>query len=359
MNTKWILLIGNAFLAILVGCAPSATELATQIPTPMPPSIVPPTLAPTIEPPTQVPPTLMPTTEPPTQVPTPLPATVPPTMITMTVDRTDYAHPEALVDVNWVADHLNDPTVRIIDARAPFKSPYYLDGHIPGAVFVDVISALCCPSKIMSSESFAQLMGKMGIGDKTTVVFYDTDGGLWSARLWWALRYYGHNDTKLLNGGLHAWEAAGKSLDTNLPQVNSAVFNPQVQTQWRVTKDEVRKAVDNHDIVILDALSRASYAGNLYDYGRPGHITTALSFPAQETLNPGDQTIRSPKDLSLMLSTLHLDPQKKVITYCGGGYYGAHAAFVLYLMGFNKVSLYDGSLMEWASDPANPMATEP
>ena len=113
---------------------------------------------------------------------------------------TAYAHPEVLVDSDWLAEHLDDPTVRILDARV--DGPPYSIGHIPGAVFVDIFSELCCPSDIMDAEPFAELMSKLGIGDDTTVIVYDTQSGLWGARLWWALRYYGHEDARLLDGGL-------------------------------------------------------------------------------------------------------------------------------------------------------------
>ena len=128
------------------------------------------------------------------------PPTAIPAIETAKPIKTTYAHPEVLVDVAWVASHLDDPAVRIIDARIPTESALYKTGHIPGATFVDVFSSLCCPSKIMDAEPFTRLMGRLGIGDSTTVVVYDTDGGLWATRLWWALRYYGHEDVKMLNG---------------------------------------------------------------------------------------------------------------------------------------------------------------
>jgi thiosulfate/3-mercaptopyruvate sulfurtransferase len=270
-----------------------------------------------------------------------------------------YTHPEILADVSWVVLHLDDPTVRIIDARAPFQGFLYEAGHIPGALFVNVFSDICCPSKIMDAQSFEKLMGKLGIGDDTTVVIYDTDGGLWAARVWWALRYYGHENAKMLNGGLQAWVQGGRSLEMEAPTTAPAVFHAEVQPQWLATMDEVRKAVKDPEIVILDALTRPNYTGDLIQYARPGHIATALSLPAPDTLDPVLRTVLRPGDLSRMIARLGLDPEKRVITYCGGGIYGAHTAFVLYLMGFDQVGLYDGSLMEWASDSSNPMEVEP
>ncbi len=270
-----------------------------------------------------------------------------------------YAHLEILPSAIWLGNHLDDPTVRVIDARAPFQGSLYETGHIPGALFVNVFSDVCCPSKIMDAQSFEKLMGKLGIGDDTTVVVYDTDGGLWAARVWWALRYYGHENAKMLNGGLQAWVQESKSLETETPTVAPAVFHAEVQPQWLATMDEVKKAVEDPQIAILDALTRPNYTGDLNQYGRPGHIATALSFPAPDTLDPVTRGVLPAEALSRMLARLGLDPEKRVITYCGGGIYGAHTAFVLYLMGFDQVGLYDGSLMEWAPNQSNPMEVEP
>ena len=295
--------------------------------------------------------------------PTPAPPTpVPPTMTPVTESftaRSSYAHPEVLADVSWVSAHLDDPTVRIVDARVPFEGTLYQTGHIPGAVYADLFSDICCPSEIMDAESFSKAMSRLGIGDDMTVVIYDTEGGLWAARLWWALRYYGHGQAKMLNGGLRQWVLAGKPLEMEPPEVKPAVFNAEVQAQWLATIDEVKKAIDDPDVSLLDALTWPNYTGDLVGYARPGHIATALSFPAPDTLDPVMKTILTADDLSRMLTRLHLNPEKRVITYCGGGFFGAHAAFVLYLMGFDNVGLYDGSLTQWASDSSNPMEKEP
>jgi thiosulfate/3-mercaptopyruvate sulfurtransferase len=270
-----------------------------------------------------------------------------------------YAHPEILTDASWVSDHLDDPTVRIVDARNPLEKQLYQVGHIPGAVYVDVFSDICCPSAIMSAESFEAVMSKLGIGDNTIVVIYDTDDGIWAARFWWALKYYGHDQAMLLNGGLNQWVYTGKPLETALPEVKQAVFHSNVQEEWKATIDEVRKAIDDPNVAILDSLPWPSYTGDSVSYARPGHIATALSFPTSNTVNQIFKTILPPSDLSSMLMRLKLDPGKRTITYCGGGIAGAHNAYVLYLMGFENVGLYDGSLMEWTSNPSNPMEVVP
>ncbi len=176
-------------------------------------------------------------------------------------------HPEVLVDLEWVAAHLDDPTVRIVDARISW--PAYSMGHIAGAVSIDIFDELCCPSHIMDAEPFAKSMGEKGIGDDTTVIVYDTEGGTWVARLWWALRYYGHEEAKLLDGGLRAWEAGGLPLETEAPVIEPAIFTAQIQPQWYATMDDVRAAIDDSDISIVDALPADSHADE--------HIPTAGS----------------------------------------------------------------------------------
>ncbi len=150
-------------------------------------------------------------------------------------------------------------------------------------------------------------MDRFGIGDDTTVIIYDNEGGLWAARLWWALRYYGHEQVKLLNGGLTQWIAQEKPLETEAPQVEPAVFHANTQANWLATIDQVKSAIDDPEVVILDALMQPNYNGNLHAYDQPGHIPTALSLPAPDTIDPMLKTILPPEDLSQILMRLKLD----------------------------------------------------
>lgn len=265
-----------------------------------------------------------------------------------------YAHPEALVDVAWLAAHLDDPNVRIIDARVPFERALYDAAHIAGAVFADTFAL-----PIMPPDAFAASMGALGIGNDSTVVVYETGPGEWSARLWWALRYHGHDDVRLLNGGLRQWILAGQPLSTDVPAVTPARFEPDVQARWWATADDVRAAIDDPGVILVDVLARSLYVGDVNFAGRPGHIPTAVNLPTSDLVDGVMQTILPPDALSRVLGRAGLDPSLRQVTYCGGGFYGAFGAFVLHLMGFEDVALYPGSLMEWAADPSNPMDTEP
>lgn len=269
--------------------------------------------------------------------------------------RDTYAQPGSLVDVAWLAAHLDDPNVRIVDARMPFERPLYDASHIPGAVFVDTLNAL----PIVPPEAFAAAVGALGIGNDTTVIVYETGSGEWGARLWWALRYHGHDDVRILNGGLRQWIMAGRPLSSEAPSVTPAVFEPDVQAHWWATADDVHAAIDDPEVVLVDVLHPPSYTGDMNYYGRPGHIPTALSLPTSDMSHNVLLTILPPPALSRMLQRARLDPSKRHVTYCGGGFAGAYGAFVLHLMGFDDVALYPGSLMEWVADPSNPMATVP
>jgi len=252
-----------------------------------------------------------------------------------------YVHPEVLVDADWLAEHLDDPTVRIVDARGDLPvSP----SHLPGAVFIDI----CCYSDIIDAEPFARLMGEKGIGDDTTVVVYDTPGGLWGARLWWALQYYGHEDARLLDGGINAWLNAGWALGRDAPVVEPASFTAEVRPAWYATMDDVRAAIDDPTISIVDARTSHTFAD--------GHIPTAVSLPALDLLDR-TRSVKAAAELSAILEDAGLDPAQRTITYCGGGWWCAFAAFILHLMGFEDVAIYDGSMDEWTRDHSNPVET--
>jgi len=268
--------------------------------------------------------------------------------------RSTYAHPESLVDVVWLAAHLNDPNVRIIDARMPFERKLYAAAHIPGAVFVDVFRLPIAPPM-----AFAVAMGRLGIGNDTSVIVYEPGAGEWCARLWWALRYHGHEDVRILNGGLRQWVVAGLPLSSEEPVVSPAVFEPDVQAHWLATADDARAAIDDPAVTLVDAIHAPSYTGDMNYFGRAGHIPTAVNLPITDLTDLGVQTILPPSALSRVLQRAGLDPSKRHIVYCGTGFVGAFGAFVLHLMGFEDVALYPGGLKEWVADPSNPMATVP
>ena len=204
-------------------------------------------------------------------------------------------------------------------------------------------------------------MERLGIGDGTTVVVYDDQGGTWAARLWWALRYYGHDDAKILDGGLTKWTAEGRALEIRTPTYAAETFRARTRPELIATRDEVVQAIGRADVRIVDALPKAFYAGRmrLYATHSAGHIPTARNLPATDNIDRATQTLLPPDELAQLWAKVDLGPDQKAITYCGAGAYGAFDLFVLYVLGHENASLYDGSWMEWGANPESPVEMGP
>jgi thiosulfate/3-mercaptopyruvate sulfurtransferase len=272
----------------------------------------------------------------------------------------EYAHPEALASTEWLAEHLTDPSVRILDTRnflaeeeATNRLASYEAGHIPGAVYVDVSDDISDPNGdapllILPKEEFESVIGRLGIDKNTTVVAYDDGGNTWSARLWWALRYYGHENVKLLDGGLKKWTLEERPLETGANTPAPATFTAEVQPELLSTVADVQQAIEDPNVVIIDSLPAEFYDGEWNWPGlRAGHIPTARNLYVDDNLDPTDETLLPADALAQRWEAIDLEPGQHVITYCGSGYAGAMNLFVLYQMGYEDVSLYDGSWMEW------------
>lgn len=292
----------------------------------------------------------------------------------VTVSIDEYSNPEALASVEWLASHLDDSAVRIVDARyyvRPSKKgsltavsgrDEFEKDHIPGAVFIDIMADLSDPDvplHILTPERFEDLMGRLGIDREKTVVVYDDQGGAWAARLWWALRYYGHEDVRLLNGGYALWQTEGRPVDSSPILPRTASFHVQTRPELRATKEDVLQAVKDKDTVIVDALPQPFYKGDmrLYPSHRAGHIPGAINVPAPSNLDPESQEVLSPPQLAALWREAGLPSNKRVITYCGGGVYASLALFALHLLGHEDAAIYDASWMEWGADPSLPIET--
>ena len=297
-----------------------------------------------------------------------------------------------LVTTESLAAHLNDPHVRVIDVR--WRSRYengrgisfddyegYLSGHIPGAVFAGMIMDLSdphhpVPDMLVGPEQFARVMGRLGIGDNTLVVAYDNMGfPLGSARLWWALSYYGHDRVRVLDGGLRAWQAEGRPLSTDVSTPEPTTFTPRVRPEWKASKEDVVAAIGRPGTVIVDCLTPELYrgGGERHLWGqRPGHIPGALNVPYMANIDPELATVTalerermlasgrsfafgSPETLASLYRNAGVTPDREVITYCGRGYAGACGLLALKLLGYERARLYDGSWAEWSADPSLPV----
>ncbi len=267
-----------------------------------------------------------------------------------------FVHPEAQASTQWLQDHLRDPGVRIVDARLGQSDAAFATGHIPGAVRVSPLADLRDTTKTNVSLAptqgqFEDLMGRLGISNTNTVVVYDVEGGLWCARLWWLLRYYGHDDAKILDGGLGKWRLEDRPLENNVTQPARSAFRAQARPELRATIDQVRNAVGKTNVVILDALPVEQFSGKQpLMRGLPaGHIPSARNVPAPSNLNEAGQLMAAEK-LMAIYAKAGVDRDTPAIAYCGGGYYAAFTCYVLHQLGYGNVRLYDGSWAEWVAE---------
>jgi thiosulfate/3-mercaptopyruvate sulfurtransferase len=286
-------------------------------------------------------------------------------------DTNDY--PEFLVTTDWLADHLGDPTVRVLDPSTllpprPDFSRYdvvpsraeFEKGHIPGAVFVDVEHELSTADPnlhfmLPDAQTFAAAMSRYGVSDDSFVVTYSTTSHWWATRLWWMLKVFGHERVAVLDGGFQKWQAEKRPMETGVARAGQAGrFTPREPNKEMVTsRDDVLAAIGAGDSCTINALRPEQHAGTGgVNYGRRGHITGSISIPALAHVRD-DNTFKSIDELRLMFEQAMKAPQ--VITYCGGGIAATSVALALDMLGHTNVKVYDASLTEWAADAALPM----
>ena len=277
-----------------------------------------------------------------------------------------------LVDVAWLAEHLGAPDVRIADVRwylaGKRGSDEYAAGHLPGAAFVDLEKDLASapgagPGRhpLPSAATFGAALSRLGVGPATTIVAYDDAGGAIAARLWWLLRYFGHDRGRVLDGGIGAWVAAGHPLSREAPAIAPAP--PLVLTPGgaRVAdKREVDRLRRDPRAVLLDARARDRYEGKSEPIdARPGHIPGARSAPFTDNLIAPGGALLAPELLTRRYQTLGAIDASEVVCYCGSGVTACHDLLSLAIAGRDDAILYEGSWSDWAKDPSLPAATGP
>ena len=273
----------------------------------------------------------------------------------------DYAHPEVLVDTQWVAEHLNDPQVRIVDAHidpAPYKS-----GHIPGAVFWNGFETLLTPDWRINfdTDTVEQFCGRSGIDNDTTVIAYSDHSAI-APWVFWFLKSVGHDDVRVLNGGRKKWVADGHTLTTELPTVTATSYTArEPDPDLRALQDRVRAAVGKENQVLLDVRTPEEYRGELFLLEPPqgsergGHIPGATHLYYEAALND-DETFKSADELAALYANHGVTADKETITYCAVGIRSAHTWFVLtQLLGYPTVRSFDASWNLWGRLPDTPV----
>jgi len=273
-----------------------------------------------------------------------------------------------LVETDWLAEHLDDPNVRVVDMRGYVRTVLrdnvqealyvgapdeYAQEHIPGAVYVDWTQDIVdlddpVEAQIAPPDKFARAMGRLGIGNEHLVVVYDTHpASQFSTRLWWALRYYGHHNVVVLNGGFPKWQREGRPLSSEIPAYPPATFTPEVQLVMRATAQEVLSVLKQPGTLLVDARDTAQYTGSVArGHGRPGHIPGAVNVPREELI-ASDGTFRSNAELKHIFDRAQVRPEERVIAYCNGGVAATTVLFSLAMLGYPSLTNYDGSWNEW------------
>jgi len=266
-----------------------------------------------------------------------------------------YARPELLADTEWLAGRLDDPRVRIVDARSANE---YAAGHIAGAVHIDGFGSSIPRAEngdMGSPAEFARLAGGLGIGNDTTVVVYDTPTQR-MGMVAWALLYYGHQDVRILDGGVTKWLAEGRPLTTRVRAVSPTTYVARTVEAVYCSLEQAQEALDRDDFVFWDTRSREEYEGTRAGFGatgRLGHIPGAVHLDWSELLDSKTRTLKPAGELQDMLASRGITADKQVAGYCGGGARGALGAFVLQVLGYSRAQAYAGSFQQWSGQPGN------
>lgn len=276
-----------------------------------------------------------------------------------------FARSDLFWDTARVAGALGDPSVRLVDCRFSFEDDMraaYAAGHVPGAVYcswADDLSAAPPPSghprwMLAGPDDFARTMERLGISDDTMVVGYDAEGGHHAARLWLALRRYGHDACAVMEGGIQKWEREGRPLERGEARVDPGRFTPRPREGVVATKEEVLAAVREGDPWLLDVRREAEYTGEEVRAARGGHIPGSVHLLWRDALND-DWTLKDPDEIEDLYATSGFSPDTSTITYCQAGVRAAFTHMVLTALGHHDVRTYDGSWEEWGNDPAVPV----
>ncbi len=278
----------------------------------------------------------------------------------------EYAHPEVLVETQWVAEHLDDPKIRLLESNEDVL--LYETGHIPGALKLDWVGDLNDPvvRDYLDKEHFEQLMSRLGIANDTTVVLYGDKNNWWATYALWVFKLFGHEDVRIMNGGRKKWTDEGRQLTREVPSYPAAQYRAKDRndSEIRAFRDEVRQLLGK--VALVDVRSPDEFTGkklHMPEYPqegalRGGHIPTAQNIPWAQAVKE-DATFKSRQELEQLYAGKGITPDKDVIAYCRIGERSSHTWFVLkYLLGYNNVRNYDGSWTEWGNSVGVPIERE-
>lgn len=269
-----------------------------------------------------------------------------------------YVHPEVLVDAEWVTAHLHDPKVRLIEVDVDTTA--YDQGHIPGAVGFNWQKELQdqVVRAPLSQAHLEELLSRAGVSNDTTIVLYGDNNNWFAAWALWILKFYGHQDVRLLDGGRVKWLADKRATTTEIPSYSRTSYHAQSpDTAIRALRDQIFAELGRKDVALVDVRSPGEYSGELLAPAhlpqegaqRGGHIPGAANIPWSMAVRE-DGTFKSAEELRSLYQSKGVTSDKEVIAYCRIGERSSHTWYVLhYLLGYPKVRNYDGSWTEWGS----------
>ncbi|MCZ6690073.1 MAG: sulfurtransferase [Planctomycetota bacterium] len=269
----------------------------------------------------------------------------------------EYAHPEVLVSTQWVADHLNDPKVCLIECDV--ETSAYDQGHVPGAISWNWQTDLQDQLRrgLATKEKFEELCSGSGLSPETTVVVYGDNQNWFAAWALWQLKVYGHRDVRLMNGGRKRWVEEGRDLSKDKPNITPSAYEArEPDTSIRAFRGEVFELLGQETYNLVDVRSPDEFSGKIISppglpetAQRAGHIPGAKNIPWSEATNE-DGTFKSISELEELYGSAGLSKDKKTIAYCRIGERSSHTWYVLkYLLGYEDVKNYDGSWTEWGN----------
>ncbi len=267
-----------------------------------------------------------------------------------------YRRPELLATPEWLAENLTRPGLRVLDLRwRPDGTgrKVWSGGHVPGAADLDWHADLAEPEEdsdvilLAGPQRVTAALSRAGLGNGMVAVLYDDTGNSYAARAWWSLRVYGFDSTRILSGGLAAWQALGQPLSTALEMRPQATFTPRHETRHRLTAEEVRSLLGSEAVQFLDARTAVEFDGHAGTMRRLGHIPGALNVPAAATTEPGSCRFRSAAELAGLMKSAGVSARRRLICYDSTGVEACRLAFALALLGYDDVAVYDGGWAEW------------
>jgi thiosulfate/3-mercaptopyruvate sulfurtransferase len=286
-----------------------------------------------------------------------------------------FKYPEFLVETDWLAEHLGDSDLRVLDCtafnlpdgnggiRAESGRDSWAKEHIPGSGHADLVVDLSDRETSLrymlpQLPQLAEAFSRYGVGAGTRAVLYDSTTGSWATRIWWMLRAIGYDDAYVLNGGLYKWKLEGRPVDDIPTSYPPTIFVARPRAGLMANKDEVLAALGESSTCVLNALSEEQHLGSGgASYGRTGRISDSVNVPAGDLLDPITHAYLPADQLAEKFAHVGADSAKRVITYCGGGIAASNDAFILTLLGYENVAVYDASMSEWAADSSLPMQT--